>query len=287
MSPLQLDEARHLAFGEYGDPGGVPVFFFHGWPSSRTMAELTHESASQLGVRIISPDRPGISESALHPDRKLRDWPPIVEKLADHLGIREFRVLAISGGAPYAYAAAHTLSERIRAISVVSGAPPISELRDHRDLLRLYRWMLGAYRINPGILRFGFRVVQPFAARRIPIRLRPMFLRLFQGADAEALRDHVAFEYCFESARRAWRGSVEGVLIDAQIYAEPWGFRLEEIGLPVRLWHGREDRAFSFRLAEQVAQRLPNCRARVLDGVGHFSLPIRHMREILADLIAL
>jgi hypothetical protein len=39
-------------------------------------------------------------------------------------------------------------------------------------------------------------------------------------------------------------------------------------------------------VAEYVAARLPNCEARYVEGEGHYSLPIRHMREILADLIA-
>ena len=74
-----------LAFEEYGDPTGVPVIFCHGWPSSRTMAQLTDEPARELGVRIISPDRPGISGSSMQLDRKLSDWPSLVERLADDL----------------------------------------------------------------------------------------------------------------------------------------------------------------------------------------------------------
>jgi pimeloyl-ACP methyl ester carboxylesterase len=76
-------------------------------------------------------------------------------------------------------------------------------------------------------------------------------------------------------------------MIDAEIYARPWGFALEEVNVPVRLWHGKTDRTFSYRLAEQVAQRLPNCRAHFVEGAGHYSLPIRHMHEILSDLIAM
>jgi pimeloyl-ACP methyl ester carboxylesterase len=48
------------------------------------------------------------------------------------------------------------------------------------------------------------------------------------------------------------------VMADAEIYARPWGFRLEDVDLPVQLWHGRKDRAFSIRLVEEVAKRLPN-----------------------------
>jgi pimeloyl-ACP methyl ester carboxylesterase len=250
------------------------------------MAELTVTAARDLGVRIISPDRPGISRSAFQPNRKLVDWPPVLQQLADHLGIEQFRMFAVSGGAPYAYASAWAMPERVRAIAIVSGAPPIVDLSDHSGLFRLYRWMLWLHQTRPKLLRKLFYVAKPIATMRLPIRFRPMLLKFLHPSDAAVLRDNAAFEACFESARRAWRGSVEGVLIDAQIHAEPWGFRLEDVGVPVRLWHGNQDRAFSFRVAEEAARRLPNCTARYIEGAGHYSLPIRHMREILEDLVA-
>jgi pimeloyl-ACP methyl ester carboxylesterase len=284
---LQLKNGGVIAFEEYGDRNGAPVIFCHGWPSSRTMARLTDQPARGLGVRIISPDRPGISGSTLQPNRKLIDWPPVVQQLMDYLGIGEFRMLGISGGAPYAYAAGRFIPDRVAAIAIVSGAPPIADLADSEGLLRLYRWMLALYRTRPLLLRRLFHFARPILSLRPPTWFRPLLLKMLmlQAWDAESLRDSAAFEAVFESQRRAWRGSAEGVMADAQIYAEPWGFRIEEVRIPVRLWHGRQDRAFSVRLTEQVVGRLSNCRARYVDGAGHYSLPIRHMREILEDLI--
>jgi pimeloyl-ACP methyl ester carboxylesterase len=286
---VQLQSGTVVGFQEYGDTNGVPVIFCHGWPSSRTMAQLTDEPARDLGIRIISPDRPGISASSLQPNRTLADWPRVVERLGDHLGVGEFRALAISGGAPYAYAMAAAMPQRVRAIAIVCGAIPMAELEDAQGLLPLYRWMLALHRSRPQLLRRLFCMARPILALRPPVRLRPLLLKalMLRPCDAESLRDAAAFEAIFESQRRAWRGSAEGVMADAQIYAQPWGFSLEDIRVPVGLWHGKQDRAFSVHLAEEVAKRLPNCNARFIDNAGHYSLPIRHMREILADLISL
>src|SRR5213079_1139116 len=187
---IQLGSGGQIAFEEYGDPTGTPVVFCHGWPSSRTMAQLTDDSARQPRVLIISPDRPGISGSSFQRNRKLLEWPPIVDRLVDHLGVTKFRMLAISGGAPYAYAAANAMPERVRAIAIVSGAPPIVDLSDRSGLLRLYRWMLALHRTSPELLRICFRCFRPFGSRRIPIRLRPLFLKIFQPMDAAVLRDN-------------------------------------------------------------------------------------------------
>jgi pimeloyl-ACP methyl ester carboxylesterase len=285
---VQLQGDAVVAFQEYGDANGVPVMFCHGWPSSCTMARLTDEPARELGVRIISPDRPGISGSSLQPNRTLADWPRVMERVLDHVGIGEFRALAISGGAPYAYAMAATMPERMRAIAIVAGAVPMAELEEARGLLPLYRWMLALHRSRPQLLRRLFCMARPILALRPPVHLRPLLLKMLmlRPCDAESLRDAAAFEAIFESQRRAWRGSAEGVMVDAQIYAQPWGFSLEDVRVSVRLWHGKQDRAFSVHLAEEVAKRLPDCNARFIDNAGHYSLPIRHMREILADLVS-
>src|SRR5215813_5026843 len=175
---VRLHGGAVLEVEEYGDPTGVPVIFCHGWPSSRTMAQLAHEPARSLGVRIISPDRPGISGSSMHADRKLSDWPRVVEQLVDDLEIGDFRLLAISGGAPYAYATAIAIPERVRAIAVVGGVIPFAELKDFNGLLPLYRWMLVFYRNRPQLLGQLFHLVRPFLSFRAPVQLRPLLLKI-------------------------------------------------------------------------------------------------------------
>jgi pimeloyl-ACP methyl ester carboxylesterase len=285
---LRLKGGNDLAYSEYGSNAGTPVMFFHGWPSSRTMGQLTDAAARELGVRIISPDRPGIRDSSFQQDRRLIDWPELVEQLADHLHFERFHVVAFSGGAPYAYATAWKLPQRVRAVAIASGAPPIVDLTDRSGLLALYRRMIWLYNNSPQALRAFFYLTGVLASIRPPTRLRPLMLKLLQlrQCDATSLEDTVAFEACFESQRRAWLSSVKGLIHDAEIFGQPWEFRLEDINVPVRLWHGTEDRAFSVGIAKYMASRIPNCELRLVEGEGHYSLPIRHMREILSDLIA-
>jgi pimeloyl-ACP methyl ester carboxylesterase len=283
---IALKDGGEIALSEYGDPAGVPVFFCHGWPSSRTMAELTDEAARDLGMRIISPDRPGIRDSKFQPERRLIDWPPLLNEIADRLGIDRFRILAISGGAPYAYASAWMTPERVERIAVVSGAPPLDELKNLDGLLPIHRRMLALRARRPGILRPLFHLARPFLLIGVPIRLRPLLLKFLQPCDANVLRESRAFDVCFDSARQAWRSSASGVMTDAEIYATPWGFPLEEVRVPVALWHGTKDRTFAPKMADEVAKRLPNCQFHLIEGAGHYSLPIRYIHQILADLLA-
>ena len=283
---VQLQTGGHVAYDEYGDPHGEPVIFCHGWPSSRSMAQLTDDAARALGLRIISPDRPGISGSSFKAERKLTEWPDLLRAVTQQLRIDRYRVLAISGGAPYAFINGWAFPEAVRAIAVVSGAPPIAELADHAGLWRVHRMMLQLHARNPGLMRAFFTIARPIACMRMSLRYRPFLRLVLQKMDADALRDQRAFEACFESSRQAWRASLEGVMTDAEIYAQPWGFRLEEVTVPVHVWHGTRDRTFSFHLAEKVASRLPNAQLRIVEGAGHYSLPIRYMDDILRALVA-
>ena len=61
----KLKNGRKLGYSEYGDTKGKPIFYFHGWPTSRLQAQVNDEIAKKLQIRIISIDRPGIGLSEL------------------------------------------------------------------------------------------------------------------------------------------------------------------------------------------------------------------------------
>lgn len=101
---ITLRDGRRLAYSEYGDPEGKPIFYFHGFPGSHHEVEYLGTAIGALHLRIIAPDRPGFGVSDFQPGRKFGDWPSDVIELADALGIKEFAVLGASGGGPYVLA---------------------------------------------------------------------------------------------------------------------------------------------------------------------------------------
>src|SRR5512141_1163093 len=116
---LQLPDQRRLGFAEYGDPDGAPVFYFHGWPSSRLEARAAHAPALNLGLRLVAPERPGYGLSDFQPGRTIGDWTKDLLVLAGHLGWSKFGVVGISGGGPYAMACAALIPERLTSVSLV------------------------------------------------------------------------------------------------------------------------------------------------------------------------
>jgi pimeloyl-ACP methyl ester carboxylesterase len=118
-----LPDGRVLAYAEYGDSDGVPVVFHHGTPGSRLLATLLDAQASEAGIRVIAPDRPGFGRSDPDPDRRIEDWSRDVSALMDALSVRQFGVLGFSGGGPFALACAATCP-RAGSLGLVSALVP-------------------------------------------------------------------------------------------------------------------------------------------------------------------
>ena len=93
---LRLRDGRRLSYAVYGAPDGRPVFYLHGWPSSRLEGRLHAATAMQKGVCLIAIDRPGFGLSDFQPRRTLLNWPQDVLAVATALGIARFLVTPAS-----------------------------------------------------------------------------------------------------------------------------------------------------------------------------------------------
>jgi len=108
---------RIISFSEVGDPNGHAVIVCVGMGLTRFVSVFYDDLASSLGLRLITPERPGVGASQPHRDRDHIGplaWPDDVVTITHHLGISEFSLLAHSAGAIYALATALILPQSVR-----------------------------------------------------------------------------------------------------------------------------------------------------------------------------
>jgi pimeloyl-ACP methyl ester carboxylesterase len=67
---------------------------------------------------------------------------------------------------------------------------------------------------------------------------------------------------------------------DFVLFARDWGFRLQDIAVPVHLWHGDADRNVPIGHARLLAERIPGAVFHECPGEGHL-LYVVHLEEIL------
>jgi pimeloyl-ACP methyl ester carboxylesterase len=283
---VKLPDGRRLGYAEYGDPQGAPAFYCHGFPGSRLEALLFDQPARQHKLRVIAPDRNGLGLSDPKPGRQLLDWAADVEALADLLEIDRFFLIGISGGGPYATACAYQLADRLNGFTLVCPLGPL----DQPALLNAMRWHaqinFRSIRMTPWLSQLSFRfAVVPFA-QHWPQWIYQMMLGFAPAADRAVLTHPRIRAAITASLSEAVRQGADGVLQEMALYTRPWGFDPAKIDLPVQLWHGTADETVPLLHGRTLAEQLANCDIHMVEGEGHFSLPIEQMDRILQQLIA-
>jgi len=278
---VTLPDGRELAYEEYGDPAGEPVLSFHGGLSSRLDAAPAHQAALDLGVRLLSPDRPGIGRSTFQPGRRLLDWPADVAALTDALGIDRFAVMGWSCGGPYAAVCGARMSDRITAVGLLSSAVPLELVGTTKGLARDDRILLFLVRRAPRLAAALLRVTIGEATER---RLYREIRRSFPAVDRAALEERGSIVDAVAFVKESMRQGAEGCLQDYRVFGSPWGGDLSEVTVPVQIWEGEEDNTGPPEYRELLLRHLPRAQLSLVPGEGHLSLLQHQAPAILSHL---
>jgi pimeloyl-ACP methyl ester carboxylesterase len=239
----------------------------------------------KMGIRIISPDRPGIGGSDPREGRTFADWPQLVASLADHLGLEKFRVLGVSGGCPYTLHTAAALPERVEAAATVCGPAPLS--RENKDkIFWAFRMLLPMQKLPPGLLAPGFHVTSWLTkgpADRLPLKA---LLATMSEPDRRIFEDPLGRDIVTTSFRKSFEQGVKWTIEEGRLYDRDWNLDFSRIKAPVRMWHGGKDKHLPAAMSEWVRERLPNAQLTISPEDGHFSLPMQRHEEIVRDLFA-
>ena len=282
---IRLHDDRTLGFLECGDPEGKPVFYFHGFPGSRLEVQFADKTASQQKIRMIGIDRPGYGISGYKQKRAILDWPDDVTQLADKLGIDRFSVLGVSGGGPYAAACAYKIPHRLISAGIVCGLGPIYAAGAVDGMLWINRLGLRIAARIPWLIKI---IMQPvaFLLRHQAATVVSFLSRKTEAADRMELKRPDIKAIMTATFKESMRSGPAAAARDVLLYANPWGFDLQDIRLQVHLWHGEKDAIVPVSMGRFMADTIPNCRAAFYEAEGHFSLLINCMAEILGALAA-
>jgi pimeloyl-ACP methyl ester carboxylesterase len=281
-STISLIDGRTLAYAEYGDSRGKPVFFFHGTPGSRIFRP-PDELTARLGVRLITTDRPGYGESTFQSGRRILDWPEDIAQLADALGIDKFAVAGHSGGGPYVSACAFALPDRVTTAAILSGAGPMESPTVTRGMSATNKFGLIVGSFIPWT--FWRALIWVFYHRRScdPAADMDRGSGHRPRADEEQIHRFDVREACIRSEVEAFRPGLRGLAWDARLLTRPWGFRLEDIHVQVYLWHGTDDDQATVAMARYIAGKIPKSKITICENEAHLLL-FPHWEEILTQL---
>lgn len=277
---LRHKDGRVITLEVVGDRAAKPVLLCHGLADSRLAAQPLQQTALELGLRIIAPDRPGIGGTDRHRLSQLADWAEDAADLLDVLQIDSAAVIGVSGGGPFAAACAARMPGRIRSLMLVAplGLPgwPTNGMATGERLSLL---------LAARAPEFGGWSLDRLAAlaRRWP----QLFLRLAATAqpeaDTRALQEPGMREAFLTSYVEAFRAGSWGVAQDLRVLTRPWGFDLGAIKAPTWVHQGDADTTVPPQHARLYAEAIPGAQLQIHPGDGHFSI-FNHPATILAPL---
>ncbi len=282
---IAVGDDRQIGFAEFGAPQGRAVFWLHGTPGARRQIPTeARVYAEDHNVRLIGVDRPGIGSSTPYQYPTISCFGDDLRTMADTLGIDKMAVVGLSGGGPYTLACAAAMPDRVVAAGVLGGvAPTRGPDAISGGLMNLGSAVAPLIRLGGAPLRVGasllIRAARPVASPALDLYAlaspqadrhlltRPEFKAMFLGDLLNGSRKQLAAPFA-----------------DVVLFARDWGFRLHEVKVPIRWWHGDHDHIIPFSHGEHVVSRLPDAELFHLPGESHLA-GLGRGEEILSDLM--
>jgi pimeloyl-ACP methyl ester carboxylesterase len=280
---VELADGTRIGYAEVGNPDGPPVVYLHGNPGSRLEVDLAtfRRAAEYLGILLLAPDRPGIGLSSFH-SLALREYPQLISRFADAVGLERFAVIGLSGGGKYASACAWGLPDRVSQVALVSSTCsrdlPGAKATPNKEDRLLYPLADRA----PWLVRMVFA---KFArdARRDVESLLSMFDKL--GPTDREIVGREEFREAFgRSVAEAFRQGGRGVAHDYTLEARSWNVPLDQIQVPIQIWHGEDDRLVSPQASRILAETLPRASTHFVPEAGHLMIAA-HTSDILQSVL--
>jgi pimeloyl-ACP methyl ester carboxylesterase len=284
---VRVADGRELEVVLLGPEDGVPIFAHHGTPGAAGMYLPQVEVGSERGLRHVTYSRPGYGGSTRMQGRSVADCAVDVAAIADALGYERFYSIGGSGGGPHSIACAALLPDRvISAVAIATPAPLDAEGLD---------WIAGMGAENiaeVAAARAGDRELQGYLeadAEKMRQVTAADIVEVLGDIVSEADRSVITGAYADWLAEQcvvSVAGGVSGWFDDDRAMFRDWGFDLDEIGAPLAIWHGVEDRFVPVAHGRWLAERT-RAHAELRPGAGHLSLAQGAYGEILDDLLGL
>lgn len=277
---LRLPDGRRIAYSEFGAPDGIPVLSCHGGLLCRFDVEPCAAGFAELGVRVVSPDRPGIGGSDRRPDHTTVDWVDDACALLDALSIERVAVTGWSMGGQYAVALAARRPDRVSKLAVIAGCPPLDDPARFAELNRMDRRLARLAQHARPVARATFATMARLG-RRSPLRLARFEAKHSPASDAHVIDAHG--EWLGVTMGEAARDSA-GMVDEYRSFVAPWGVAPGEVSVPTLVHQGSGDTLVAPHWAELLATAIPGAELVTYDGEGHM-IGISHRVEITRALV--
>ncbi|XP_062182192.1 uncharacterized protein LOC133886531 [Phragmites australis] len=297
---VKLRDGRHLAYLESGVPRATAnhkIVFVHGINSSRhdvlPVSQVTSfpEVLEELGVCLISYDRPGYGESDPDPSKTERSNALDIQDLADQLDLGDrFYVIGFSVGGQLVWSCLKHIPHRLAGAALVApianfwwrGFPADVSRKAYAAQLPQDKWAASVAHHAPW-LTYWWNTQEWFPPSSLIARSR----RIYSPPDLKLISE-LAGPRRPHRAQVKQQGVFETLHRDMMLAFGKWDYSPLELRNPapgkegaVHLWHDADDLVVTPIMSRHIAQELPWIRYHELPDAGH----LLTLADGVADII--
>ncbi|XP_075638636.1 uncharacterized protein LOC142610648 [Castanea sativa] len=282
---IKLSDGRHLAYKEHGVPkekANYKIVYVHGFDSCRHDAviakTLSPEIVEELGIYVVSFDRPGYGESDPNPKRTVKSMALDIEELADQLGLgSKFYVIGFSMGGQVLWSCLKHIPHRVAGAGLLApvvnywwpGFPGNLSGEVYNQQLWQDQWAVRVAHYTPW-LTYWWNTQKWFPSSSVAAHSTD----ILSPQDKELMAKFSGRENYMAQVRQ--QGEFESLHRDMIVGFGAWEFSPLDLENPfpnsegsVHLWHGDEDWIVPVMLQRYIAQQLPWIHYHELPGAGH------------------
>lgn len=228
-------DRRKISYRLYGDTGSSapPIVFFHGTGLDSYQARDLYYAAAQMSLKIIAIDRPGLGDTTHDPNRRVADFHKYLGTVLQRLKVKEFYMLAASGGAAYLLSSLRFFTaHRVLGAAIVAGQPPRHILKPHIGSIEAPR---------PSTIRRIIKAAMPSAYLMTRVVDRPRLT------------------------------NPEGVHLDRKVIRKDWGFSLDDVHYEgIQMWYSHDDQVTPLAAGIEFSEKLDRANVfKVYSRAGH------------------
>ncbi|KAL9672221.1 hypothetical protein QQ045_028471 [Rhodiola kirilowii] len=282
---IQLSDGRNLAYKEHGVPrerANYKIVYVHGFDSCRHDAvvanSLSLELFEELGLYIVSFDRPGYGESDPNPTGTVKSLALDIEELADQLKLgHKFYVIGFSLGGEMVWGCLKYIPHRLAGVTLMapvvnywwSGLPANLSKEAYYQQFTQDQWALRIAHYAPW-LTYWWNTQKLFPTSSAIAKSSDVL-----SHDDKELSTKIPLREHLEGQVRQ-QGEYWSIHRDLNVAFGSWEFSPIELQNPypngegsVHLWQGDEDLLVPVTLERYIAAQLPWIKYHELPGRGH------------------
>ncbi|CAN6248504.1 unnamed protein product [Urochloa humidicola] len=299
----RLRDGRHLAYLESGVPkeeARYKIIFVHGFDCCRLdVLNVSQGLMQELGIYLLSFDRPGYAESDAHPARTEKSIALDIEELADNLQLGpKFHLIGFSMGGEIMWSCLKYIphSHRLAGVAILapvgnywwSGFPPevveeawhVQFPQDQRAVWVAHHlpWLTHWWNTQNLFLSSSVKGKNPIILSKEDTPLSKKFIDRTYKEQVRQLGEHDSLHRDMMVGFGKWSWSPVEM-------ENPFAGTGEDV--KVHLWHGVEDLYVPVQLSRYISKRLPWVIYHELPTAGHLFPAAAGMPDVIVRSLLL